>query len=231
MTLSADQITALLQLSSPALPIGGFSYSQGLEAACETGLVTDEKSAQHWIGQGLTTVLARCEAPLWCLAYDAWNKNDAAQATYWNEWFLASRESRELRAETEQMGWSLARLAEGLEWGPEMLRRQLLKMDPLCLPVTNAYAASQLNIPAHAGLAAYCFTWLENQVAAAVKVVPLGQVAGQRVLTALRGHVGAVCDEARERAAQSPPDLDTFAPQLAILSARHENQYSRLFRS
>ena len=231
MTLSPEQITALLQLSSPALPIGGFSYSQGLEAACEAGLVTDEKSAQHWIGQGLTTVLARCEAPIWCLAYDAWSKGDATPAGYWNDWFLASRESRELRAETEQMGWSLAKLAMELEWGPETLRGQFLKMDPLSLPVANAYAASQLNIPAHAGLTAYCFTWLENQVAAAVKVVPLGQVAGQRVLTALRGHIEAVCNEARQREAQSPPDLDTFAPQLAILSARHENQYSRLFRS
>src|SRR5690606_33121884 len=111
------QLTALLQLSSPSLPIGGYSYSQGFEAAVEVGIVHDEATAQQWIQQQLEWVIEKCEGAIWALLYEAWAAQDEASLAHWNQWFHASRETHELRQETEQMGWSLIRLASDLGWG------------------------------------------------------------------------------------------------------------------
>jgi urease accessory protein len=232
-SLSPAQMTALLQLASPALPIGGFSYSQGLEAAIEHGLIKDAESAQHWIADHLRHALTACELPVWVMQYRHLEQADAAALAHWNEWFLATRETRELRLETEQMGWSLVQLAQKMVWG-DADQRALLEVLashlPVALPTAYACAAAMRHIPLEAGLTAYAFTWIENQVAAAVKAVPLGQIAGQRMLDALQADMPDVLAEALQRA-EAPPRLSTFSPQLAILSARHETQYSRLFRS
>lgn len=230
-TDDVDAQMALLQLTSPALPIGGYSYSQGLESAIECALIKDEASAQAWITEQLMHVIAHCEAPIWILLFDAWSTMDYAGAANWNTWFHASRETRELRHETEQMGWSLAGLAGSLSWGSADMRAALGNLRVVTLPAAHAFCACALSLEKHDALAAYLFTWLENQIMAAIKTVPLGQLAGQRILNKVRCHVGAACDEAAQRAGASPPRLDTLAPQLAILSARHETQYSRLFRS
>ncbi|NYT45074.1 urease accessory protein UreF [Pollutimonas thiosulfatoxidans] len=226
-----SQIVALLQLSSPALPIGGYSYSQGLEAAIDTQLITDEASAHRWIAQQLEWVLTPCEAPVWLLLFDSWNTCNWERLAHWNAWFLASRETRELRQETEQMAWSLVKLADELAWGSAEARDRLLGLQAVVLPTAHAYACWALGIPRRAGLAAYLFSWLENQTMAALKTVPLGQVAGQRILDQLRLCIPQACTDASRRAASDPPCLHTLAPQLAILSSRHETQYSRLFRS
>ncbi|AZW45778.1 urease accessory protein UreF [Bordetella bronchiseptica] len=220
-----------MHLSSPALPIGGFSYSQGLEAAIELGLVRDEASTLAWIESQLATVMARAEAPLWCLLFEAWRAGDGEAAHAWNQWFLASRETRELRQETEQMGRSLARLALELGWGAAAARQAMAALRPATLPAVHACACAMWALPREAGLAAYLFAWLENQVAAAIKGVPLGQMAGQRMLERLRAGLPAVLADAQARAGATPPRLDTFAPQYAMVSARHETQFSRLFRS
>ncbi|SHI25484.1 urease accessory protein UreF [Pollutimonas bauzanensis] len=229
--MDTRQLTALLQLSSPALPIGGYSYSQGFEAAVERGLVDGEASACLWIRQQLELVVAQCEAPIWALLFDGWAGGDWEQLDYWNSWFHASRETQEIRQETEQMGWSLVKLATDLDWGDAGARRYLLGQATVTLPAAHAYAAYALGIARSPGLAAYLFTWLENQVMAAIKTVPLGQMAAQRILNQLRPNISTVCDEAFSRAAQRPPRIHTLAPQFAILSSRHETQYSRLFRS
>jgi urease accessory protein len=229
--METAQLAALLQLSSPALPIGGYSYSQGLEAAVETKIVTDEASAGRWIAEQLELVVAQCEAPVWLLLFQGWASRDPARISYWNDWFLASRETREMRQETAQMGWSLARLAKDLAWGEPDALDHLLAPATITLPTAHAYAARVLGMDDRAGLAAYLFTWLENQVMAAVKTIPLGQIAGQRILDSTRRQIPYVCEEAAQRAAQDPPRLHTLAPQFAILSSRHESQYSRLFRS
>lgn len=229
--METAQLAALLQLSSPALPIGGYSYSQGLEAAVETKIVTDEASAGLWIAEQLELVIAQCEAPVWHLLFQGWASRDPARVSYWNDWFLASRETREMRQETAQMGWSLARLAKDLAWGESGALDHLLAQDSITLPTAHAYAAHALGVDDRAGLAAYLFTWLENQVMAAVKTIPLGQIAGQRILDSTRRQIPCVCEEAAQRAAQDPPRIHTLAPQFAILSSRHEGQYSRLFRS
>ena len=147
-----------------------------------------------------------------------------------NDYFLASRETSELRSETEQMGWSLLQIAQSLSWGREYLTK-LSAIKPLSLLTAHSYACFHLNIQSKNGLAAYAFSWIENQVAASLKAIPLGQVAGQHALTKLRLLVPEMVEQAEQRAKSGLSMVDNFAPMLAILSSRHETQYSRLFRS
>jgi urease accessory protein len=246
--MASTELIALLHLASPALPIGGFSYSQGLEAAVEVGLVTDGESAQKWIGDGLDGVLARCELPFiahqmrrWQMLANARTQDhkpllqgvasageDGETLGEANAWYLASRESAELLQETEQMGWSLASLAASLQWGHHDDRAMLMTLKPLALPTAFAFVAVAHNAGIQATLSAYAFNWVENQVAAALKSVPLGQLAGQRVLWHLREAIAAAAARA---CTITPSGLSTFSPLLGILSSRHESQYSRLFRS
>ena len=226
--MNTAELVALLHLASPALPIGAFSYSQGLEAALDAHLIRDADSARDWIASGLTDVLAHGELPFLAHQLARWHAHDLDALARENAWFVASRESSELRRETEQMGWSLARLCTSLEWGDAARRATLAALSPIALPTAFAYAAAAHGSSADAALAAYAFGWVENQTAAALKAVPLGQLAGQKIIVALRGAI----DAAVQRALATPPDrINTFAPQLGILSARHETQYSRLFRS
>jgi len=214
----------LLQLASPALPVGAYSYSQGLEAAVEAGIAADAAGARAWIGDVMRFSVAPMEAPVFLRIADAWARGDDAAAWRWNDEFIASRESAELRAETLQMGRSLARLATDLAVpGAERLAR-----DELAWPTAFALVVVAWEIDTHEGLHAYLYSWLENQVLAAVKCIPLGQTDGQRMLLALAGAIPATVAAAR---AAADEDLANFAPGLAALSAQHETQYSRIFRS
>jgi len=226
--MRTTELTALLHLASPALPIGAFSYSQGLEAAIEHGFIHDADSARDWIAGGLANVLARGELPFIAHQMERWRAHDAASLADADGEYIASRESAELRRETEQMGWSLAQLCASLEWGDAARRATLAAIRPIAQPTAFAFAAYAHDAAPDSALAAYAFSWVENQAAAALKAVPLGQLAGQRIIVALRGPI----DDAVQRALlTSPEQVNTFAPQLGILSARHESQYSRLFRS
>jgi urease accessory protein len=224
MKLGPDLALArLLQLASPALPVGAYSYSQGLEAAVEAGFVRDAESAQRWIADVLEFSVARMEAPMFLRLCAAWRASDVAAAEGWNALFLASRESAELRAESAQMGHSLARLLAELGEGD-----RLAAWEEISFPAAFAHAAVGWDIAPGEALTAYLWAWAENQVLAAIKTVPLGQTAGQRMLLALGEQVSA----AAARAAELTDDaLGNLAPGLALLSARHETQYSRLFRS
>ncbi|AOB33801.1 urease accessory protein UreF [Bordetella sp. H567] len=226
-TGTSTELIALLHLASPALPIGAFSYSQGLEAAIDAGVIADADDARRWIADGLE-IAADGEAVLLGQQFRNWAAGDIPAVATLNEWLLAMRESAELRQETEQMGWSLSRLLDELEWGNAQGRAALRAMRPLSLPTVYAYAAQSTGATLEDCLTAWLFAWTENQVAAALKAVPLGQVAGQRILFGLHGAIQA----AAHRAAATPEDeASTFSPLLGILSARHETQYSRLFRS
>ena len=221
-------LVRLLQLASPTLPIGAYSYSQGLEWAVAQGDVGDAATAATWIGDTLDLVIAPGEAAVLWRLLEAIERADWSQVADWNDWFRASRETAELRAETEQMGTSLLRLATDLGVLDSPARGAAIAMAPATLPAAFALAARELAIPAASALTAYCWSWLENQVLAAMKSVPLGQVAGQRILFDLAARLPAVA-----RTAQSIADAEvsTFAPGLAIASSRHETQYTRLFRS
>ena len=221
-------LVRLLQLASPALPIGAFSYSQGLERLVEDGAVCDLATAQTWIGDVLDLVFVPGEAAIaWRLLVAAADR-DAGALSRWNDVFRASRETSELRAETEQMGGSLARLAADLDLLDAFARDVLATLQPVTLPAAWALAARGLGLDAQPSLTAYLWAWLENQTMAAIKSVPLGQVAGQRLLLALGGRIPAAAGRARSIADE---DITSFAPGLALASARHETQYTRLFRS
>lgn len=214
-------LAKLLQLASPTLPVGAYSYSGGLEAACEEGIVTDAASAERWIGDVLEFSVARMDGPiLFSFIFD-FSKKDLSRIENSNQLFLASRESAELRAETVQMGYSLNRLFKDLGLGE-------VPVEEPSFPAAFAYAAAQWRIEPEAALQAYLWAWLENQVMAAVKAVPLGQTDGQRILLALGNRI----EELVKKAMQMKDDeIGNFAPTLALLSARHETQYSRIFRS
>jgi urease accessory protein len=221
-------LVRLLQLASPALPIGAYSYSQGLEWAVESGAVRDAASAQIWIGDLLELVIAQGEAAVAWRLLAAVQSGDCESFVEWNAWFRASRETAELRAETEQTGGSLAKLLQDLEMLDARATEALPALAPITLPAAYALAARAFAVPADAALTGYVWTWLENQVLAAIKLVPLGQVAGQRLLIALGERIPSVVAIAM---ALDDADLSTFAPGLCLASVRHETQYSRLFRS
>ena len=214
----------LLQLVSPSLPVGAYSYSQGLEAAVEAGIVRDAASARRWIGDVLAISMQGMEAPVFLRLATAWERQDVAAARRWNAEFVASRETSELRAETLQMAYSLRNLLRGL--GEDVATLEAI--EDLAYPTAFAFAVARWNIDAREALGAYLFAWLENQMLAALKSVPLGQTDGQRILMELAGRIAAVVDAA---AAAGDDDLANLAPGLALLSARHETQYSRIFRS
>ncbi|MBT0961774.1 urease accessory protein UreF [Denitromonas iodatirespirans] len=220
----------LLQLTSPTLPVGAFTYSQGLEWAAEAGTVSDETSAGDWIGGLMHGALARFEGPLAAALLAAWNSDDDERVASLNDLFLASRETAELRAETEQMGYSLTRLLRDLpafRAAPGRVER-LAALDTPSYPAAWTAAASAWQIPVGEALPAYFWAWLENQVMAAIKVVPLGQSAGQRLLSRLGDDIPALADTALTL----PDDAwSNFTPGLALASSQHETQYSRLFRS
>jgi len=218
----------LLQLASPALPIGAYSYSQGLEWMIESRIVRDAATAEAWVGDVLEHVMANGEAAVLWRLLDACASGDGIRFQAWNAWYRASRETRELRAETEQMGASLARLAADLGVLDDDGSAFAQNAAPLTLPAAFALAAHALRIAPDAALIGYLTSWLENQVLVAVKALPLGQVAGQRMLYALGARIPQVAECAK---ALADDDVASFAPGLALASARHETQYSRLFRS
>jgi urease accessory protein len=206
-------LARLFQLASPALPVGAYSHSGGLEAAVEDGVVSDAASAERWIGDVLEFSMARMEAPILFRML--------SDLKAWNETFLASRETAELRAETVQMGYSLNRLLKDLGLGE-------VPVEEPSFPAAYAFAASAWKIEPEAALQAYLWAWIENQVMAAIKAVPLGQTDGQRILMNLGNRLPSLVEKAVK---MKDEDLGNFVPGLALLSSRHETQYSRLFRS
>ena len=226
---SASALLQLMWLASPALPVGGFSYSEGLESAVDAGTVADEAQAAAWLLDQLQLGLARCEIGVVAAAFRAWRGGRLTDAGELNDWFAQTRESSESRRQTEQMGRSM------VEW----LKNRGAPVDPRvqtlasflpapCWPVAFALAAEQTGASLRDALLAFAFGWAENMVQAGMKTVPLGQAAGQRVLARLADAIPAAVEQAQALAASM---RQAHAPMLAILSARHERQYSRLFRS
>ena len=227
---SAHALLQLMWLASPALPVGGFSYSEALEAAVEAGLVQGEAQAGAWLRDQLQLSLARSDLAVVAKAFGAWARCDLAHITELNAWVTTTRETAELRQQTEQMGRSMVEWLKNRGGNVDDVRvAQLKALAPApTWPVAFALAAAQTGAPLREALLAFAFGWAENMVQSALKSVPLGQNAGQRILAALASDIPAAVDHA---SALLDSERQAFTPMLAILSAQHEMQYSRLFRS
>lgn len=222
--LPAASLLQLIWLASPALPIGGFSYSEGLEAGVEWAGLASEAQASDWIADQLHLGLARGDLAIVAQAIAAWRGGDAKRIRALNGWVLQTRESAEFLLQTEQMGRSFV---EWLKLHHGDVAAAFEGLD-ITYPVAFAFAASRTQAGVRDGCLAFAFGWAENMVGAAVKSVPLGQSAGQRMLARLAEEIPAAVDRA---ITLSDDERQAFAPMLAIYSARHETQYSRLFRS
>jgi urease accessory protein len=214
----------LLQLTSPALPVGAYAYSQGLEHAVDAGWVHDEDSAADWIIGLLEHALAQLDAPVLVRLHAAWCASDSASVHHWNRMLQASRESAELLAEDRHLGAALSRLLAGLD--VDAAAAWTGKAPGFA--AMFALAAVRWDIPCRDSVSGFLWSWSENQVAAAIKLVPLGQTAGQRILSRAVAAIPAVVERAL---AVRDDEIGFLTPALAIGSALHETQYSRLFRS
>lgn len=224
--LDGRALLRLLQLASPALPVGAYSYSEGLESAVEQGAVTDSASLRTWLEDALMSGGARLEAAVLVRVYEARRRQDGASVEYWNAWLTAARESEELRVQNLEMGRALLKLLAELPPPEPTAARRLAQ--PCNFVVAFALAAAHWKIPLEATVAAYLQTWTANLVGAGVKLVPLGQTAGQQLLWGLQ----SVIDEAARTATTlADEDLGVANWGQALASMQHEVQYSRLFRS
>lgn len=217
----------LLNLVSPALPIGAYSWSQGLEYAIEDAWVSDEKTLQDWLTGILSHSLGRLDIPVLLRCHANWDQRDLDAFSRWNRLLLASRESHELHQEDTHTGAALIRLMTQLSAaGDDAL--EALAGQNVSLVAAFALAAASQQIPAREAALGFLWSWSENQVAAAIKLIPLGQTAGQRVLAQLKTAIpealalGLRCED---------QDIGSAMPGLALASALHETQYSRMFRS
>jgi len=229
ITMNIDhlQLAQLLQLTSPSLPIGGFAWSQGTESAIDQGWLKGEDDFGDWLQGILHTGFVGQELPLLRKLVDAWQQQDQAQIEYWTRYSLALRETRELYQEDIQMGAALMRLTRDLEY-PGALQWQSWQHKQVSYLTAFAMVAVANNIPFDAAATGLLWSWLENQIAAALKTFPMGQTAGQRIFQRL---VHAVPDWIEQSKQVADDHIGLSLPGVVLASMQHERQYSRLFRS
>jgi len=215
----------LYQLVSPALPVGAYNFSQGLEYAVHAGWVSDEASVLQWISGVAENSIATLDVCLLLRMHAAWSDEDEVLARRWSAYLLASRESEELRAEERHLGRSLAKILMSLELTQA---GSFIKDTNTSYACMFALASSHWKIDGIQTANAYVWAWCENQVLAALKLLAIGQTAGQRMLDALLQRIPALVQHASTIADE---DIGVAAPRIGMASAWHETQYSRLFRS
>jgi len=215
----------LWQLISPALPVGAYAYSQGLEYAIDAQWVNNKDEVEDWIRGQVRHSLSHLDIPVLKRLYSAWSAKDYAQVTQWSEFLIASRESSELVAEDLHLGRALATLLHSLNIPSTEHYKQ---SDNACYVTLLSLAAVHWNIPVEDIAHGYLWSWCENQVAAGLKLVPLGQTDGQRILISIADVIPAAVETGLEL---DDEDIGMLSPAVGIASALHETQYSRLFRS
>lgn len=221
--MATSELLRLLQLVSPSLPVGAFAYSQGLEFAVEAGVVGDEQEVYAWVAGLLQENLGQLDLPIICRCYQALQNNQPDSFARWNKIALANRETSELRLESRQMAIALMRLLQSMDPGLANFRQ--LDLD---WAAAFALAAQHWGIGLAISLEGYCWSWCENQIAAAIKLVPIGQTQGQILLLRLAEKIPTLVQQAQQ---VIDDDIGALAPAMVLASCRHETQYSRLFRS
>jgi len=214
----------LWQLISPALPIGSFSYSQALENAIDSGLLKTEDDVQCWLKTQMEFGLAKLDLPALYRLMREWKNNNSDAVTAWNDQLLAFRETAELYDEDCQVGYALTRLLTDLDIdGAAQWQKQKVSYVTM-----YALVCERWGITADDAVAGFLWAWCENMVAAAVKLLPMGQTAGQKMLMHLGNEIETACELAKQ---VEDNEIGSVLPGLAMASAYHETQYSRLFRS
>ena len=224
-------ILELLQLASPALPLGAYSYSEGLETLVEQGIINDQKSLNSWLVQALNIGSIRLEAAIMLRAYQATIQQDLIKLEFWNQWLSATRETSELREQSWQMGQSLSRLLRELNTvkpTPNLLESLQALENPCNYSIVYGVAAASWQIDQNDALLGYLHSWATNLINAGVKLIPIGQTAGQKILLRLNP---IILQTVAEILTLSDDNLVSCSWGLALASAAHETQYTRLFRS
>ncbi len=215
----------LMRLTSPSLPIGAFAYSQGLEHVCDQEWVKDEESTRDWITGLMHTSQANLDLPVLIRLYEAWQSSNLEQIEYWSKFLLASREAKELYDEDHYLGKALSKLLQDLE---VPLVNEIIETQYVTYATAFSLAAYIWQINKHDCCCGYLWAWCENQVNAAIKLIPLGQTAGQRILSSFINDIPNLVETAMQL---DDDEIGSTAVGLGIASAKHETQYSRLFRS
>lgn len=225
------QLLRLLHIASPALPIGAFHFSQALEYAVEATWVRDERGALEWIAGLAKHALGTLDLPVLARLYAAWIADDLAAVRHWNAFLIAARETEELRAEDRHTGEALRKILVELgvtDSDESSVGQFSARLQGFGYASMFALACARWSVPTSQMLQAYAWAWAENQVLAAIKLVPLGQTAGQRILDRLIPHLAGICSAA---IGLEDDDLGVCAVMQGMASAHHESQYTRLFRS
>jgi urease accessory protein len=217
-------LLSLMRLASPALPVGAYAYSQGMESAVSDGLVHDRASACAWLQGILESTFSHTDLPVLLRLSSALAEGDTARFLYWNEWILAARETHELHFEDTQMGAALWRILASMKRLPEFP----YPAEGLSFVAAFALAGHRYDISADSVVLGYGWSWLENQVAAVTKLVPLGQTDAQHIIEALQPVLPGITATVKT---VTDDELGESLPSLAHLSATHETLYTRLFRS
>ena len=215
----------LMNLMSPTLPIGGFTYSQGIEKAIESNWITDFESAKKWLESQLLINLKFTDLPILMRLYKSVDSKNYKRVTYWSNFLLACRETMELRDEENNRGRSLAKLIESLEKDQAKEWSEILKTNHL---LGYAFLSNVWNISMKKLLLGYSWSWLENQVAATVKIIPLGQTDGQKLLNEIIKKIPNVVEEVE---IINDNEIGISQPAFVIASCLHETQYTRIYRS
>ena len=212
----------MLQLASPSLPTGGFAYSQGLEWAVEAGWVNNELDCESWLSGLMRWVMAQLDVPVLTRCYQAWPA-ESGRLEVWDHFLLASRETRELRREELDRGRMLMRCLEQINGDNTKAAYR-----PLSFVCAYSLASWSFHLGPRSAAHAYLWSWLESQIMAGIRLIPLGQSQGQRILFRLAEKIPEAFDAALRL---EDHDVGASAPALALASALHETKYTRLFRS
>ena len=226
MPIDNTALLCILQLASPALPVGAYSYSEGLETLIDAGTIENEQSLKHWLEQELRYGAIRLEAAVMVRAYNSAKLGDTEALSYWNNWLSAARETEELRSSSWQMGRSLIRLL--LELQPQVTFMANAVGLPCNYAITFGIAAAHWQIDLSSAILGYLHSWTTNLITVGIKLIPLGQTAGQKLLLELHVNLSSATQEILTL---EDNDLSSCGWGLSLASMAHETQYTRLFRS